>query len=66
MERLSTINKEKLAQLNRRPEDIEVLAVVIPKRKLSHIKFQIFLTNFMECADNAAFNHGPKLSMVLV
>jgi hypothetical protein len=48
------------ASLNRRSEDIRVLAIVIAELKFGNIERHIFPAHFVKCADDAAFENRPE------
>jgi hypothetical protein len=49
-----------LTPLDRFAEDIGVQTVVVPKLKFSDVQRQVFMTNLMEVAHNAALDKGPE------
>jgi hypothetical protein len=48
------------ASLNRRPEDVRVLPVVITELELGNIQRHVFAAHFVECADYAALEDRPE------
>jgi hypothetical protein len=48
--------------LNRRCENVIVEAIVIPKREVCNVKWQVFCANFVERTDNPALEDAPKAS----
>ena len=48
------------ATTNRCAENVFVGAVIIPELKLRDVQRQIFTADFVEAADNTAFNQRPK------
>src|ERR1700733_13731118 len=48
------------APLNCRPENICIVSVVVPELELRDVQRQIFAANFVETADDAAFENTPE------
>src|SRR5579883_2123484 len=48
------------ASCYRRPEDIDVFAVVIPELKFRDVQRQILAADLVECADHAALEDARK------
>jgi hypothetical protein len=48
------------ALIPRRSEDIGIRAIVVTELKLCHVKWQIFCADFVERADDAAFEYRPE------
>jgi hypothetical protein len=41
-------------------EDVGILAVIVAELKFGNVQRHLFLAHFMECADHAALEDGPK------
>jgi hypothetical protein len=49
-----------LAPLNRSPENVRVIAIIISELKFRDVQRHIFCAHFVERADHAAFEDRPE------